>query len=312
MVGAMDASDDANKRFIRKLNIPSYPHIMYLGFDKSQDLKEFKGWKSLTPENIAKKVGQILLKELKEKIKKFEEGQFSKTQISGPGSEGEVVELDDENFEKLVMASEDVWVVNFYEKYCKHCEAFAPEYTKAALKMKKKVKFGKIEGPKHQDFAKRFGVTWYPNVVGFEKGIKTELKAIKYDMKGRAADNIVAFAKDMKRYEMTDDVIELTEANFDEKVFEHDGRFLVEFYAPWCNTCKQIAPDFSQVASHLKNKVKVGKIDGEKYPSIIDRFNITGYPTIFLYGAGVGQENKQVTQYQGTFKKDDILNYIYA
>ena len=67
----------------------------------------------------------------------------------------------------MVMDSEDKWVVNFYEKYCKHCEAFTPEYTRAALNMKKKVKFGKLEGPRFQTLAKKFGITWYPGVVGF-------------------------------------------------------------------------------------------------------------------------------------------------
>ena len=53
----MDSSDDQNKKFLRKFNIPNYPHIMIHGFDKSKEMKEFKNWRKMTPENIAKKVG---------------------------------------------------------------------------------------------------------------------------------------------------------------------------------------------------------------------------------------------------------------
>ena len=64
-------------------------------------------------------------------------------------------------------------------------------------------------------------------------------------MKGRASDDIMAFSQDMKRYEEADDVLTLSEENFDKSVFETKGKFLVEFYAPWCSTCKQIASDYS-------------------------------------------------------------------
>ena len=57
-------------------------------------------------------------------------------------------------------------------------------------------------------------------------------------MKGRAAEDIMAFATDMKRFEESDDVINLTEANFDELVLDQKDKFLVEFFAPWCSTCK--------------------------------------------------------------------------
>ena len=81
--------------------------------------------------------------------------------------------------------------------------------------MKKRVKFGKIEGPRYIGISKKYNVTWYPGVVGFEG--KT---VVKYDMKGRSAEDLMGFASNMRRYEEPDDVVVLTSANFDEKVVE--------------------------------------------------------------------------------------------
>ena len=56
--------------------------------------------------------------------------------------------------------------------------------------------------------------------------------------------------------------------------------------------------------------MKVGKLDGDKNPSMIERFNIQGYPSIFLFGSGIGEKEKEVMHYPGTFKKEDILQYV--
>ena len=39
-------------------------------------------------------------------------------------------------------------------------------------------------------------------------------------------------------YLPSDAVVELTTANFKEKVMESNELWLVEFYAPWCGHCK--------------------------------------------------------------------------
>jgi protein disulfide-isomerase A1 len=39
----------------------------------------------------------------------------------------------------------------------------------------------------------------------------------------------------------------LVSSNFDEVAFNEDKDVLVEFYAPWCGHCKQLAPIYDQV-----------------------------------------------------------------
>lgn len=53
-------------------------------------------------------------------------------------------------------------------------------------------------------------------------------------------------------YDSSDDVIELTDSNFDRQVANSDGIWVVEFYAPWCGHCQQLAPEFKKAAKALK------------------------------------------------------------
>lgn len=53
-------------------------------------------------------------------------------------------------------------------------------------------------------------------------------------------------------YGSSDDVVELTEANFDRLVMKGDEIWIVEFYAPWCGHCQSLAPEYKKAATQLK------------------------------------------------------------
>mmetsp|Transcript_40968 Transcript_40968/g.122313 ORF Transcript_40968/g.122313 Transcript_40968/m.122313 type:complete len:484 (-) Transcript_40968:459-1910(-) len=76
-------------------------------------------------------------------------------------------------------------------------------------------------------------------------------------------------------YEGDDNVLEVTADSFPAK-----GVALVEFYAPWCGHCKQLAPKYKQVAGTLKGVAAVGAVNCEEHKSLCQKHGIKGYPTI--------------------------------
>eukprot|EP00198_Chlamydomonas_reinhardtii_P007615 XP_001696952.1 DnaJ-like protein [Chlamydomonas reinhardtii] len=64
--------------------------------------------------------------------------------------------------------------------------------------------------------------------------------------------------------------------------------WLVEFYAPWCGHCKQLAPKWSAVAKSLKGVVKVGAINCEDAKELCGAHGVRGYPTIQAFVPGSG------------------------
>ena len=53
-------------------------------------------------------------------------------------------------------------------------------------------------------------------------------------------------------YSPSSGVVDLTPNNFDSKVINGDGIWIVEFYAPWCGHCQQLKPEYEKAALALK------------------------------------------------------------
>ena len=62
-------------------------------------------------------------------------------------------------------------------------------------------------------------------------------------------------------YSPSDDVVILNANNFNSKVIQSNELWFVEFFAPWCGHCKNLAPEWAKAAKALKGIVNIGAID---------------------------------------------------
>ncbi|QQP53815.1 putative protein disulfide-isomerase A6, partial [Caligus rogercresseyi] len=111
---------------------------------------------------------------------------------------GSVVELTDSNFKKLVLDSDEMWLVEFFAPWCGHCKNLEPHWKSAASELSGKVKLGAVDATVYPDLAQKYGVQGYPTIKHFPSGVKKGGPQ-EYDG-GRTKDDIVAWA--MERAEL--------------------------------------------------------------------------------------------------------------
>jgi thioredoxin 1 len=85
---------------------------------------------------------------------------------------------------------------------------------------------------------------------------------------------------------MNNNLVELTEANFETEVLQTAIPVVVDFYAPWCGPCKMIAPLLKRLASEFVGRLKFASANVDETPILAACFEITSVPTLVLFRDG--------------------------
>ncbi|KAJ9463325.1 putative protein disulfide-isomerase A6 [Diplonema papillatum] len=219
------------------------------------------------------------------------------------GAKSDVALVDGPGLKKLLSGSEVV-LVEFFAPWCGHCKSLVPEMEKVAKALKGVVTVAAVDADAHRDVGGNYQVQGFPTLMLFADDRNTPIPFNG----GRTAKELASFAMREaqkvvdarmsgkkagggggggggKKSSGGSDVVELTEANFEELVLQSSDLWMVEFFAPWCGHCKNLAPEWAQAATELKGTAKLGAVDATVHSGLAAKYGVQGYPSIKVFGA---------------------------
>ncbi len=81
-------------------------------------------------------------------------------------------------------------------------------------------------------------------------------------------------------------VLQITDANFDQEVTNSTIPVMVDFWAPWCGPCRMLAPVIDRLAEKYSGQLKVGKVNVDECPTVAGKFGIMSIPTLIFFKNG--------------------------
>nr|AIG56094.1 secreted protein [Achlya hypogyna] len=205
----------------------------------------------------------------------------------------DVVVLTPDNFADVVDGSKNVFV-EFYAPWCGHCKNLAPVWETVATSFKNEadVVVAKVDADEHRSLGEQFEVQGFPTLKFWNKGAK---HPDSYNG-GRSEEDLVNFLNEkagtnVRVAKPFSHVETLTEANFASIAQDPKKHVLVEFYAPWCGHCKQLAPTWETLANIYagEESVVIAKVDATATGDLAGKFGVSGYPTIKYFGTGASE-----------------------
>jgi thioredoxin 1 len=93
---------------------------------------------------------------------------------------------------------------------------------------------------------------------------------------------------------------DVTTASFQADVLSSSKPVLVDFWAEWCGSCRQVSPILDQIATEYADKIEIVKVNVDNEPGLAQQYGVTGIPALQVFKDGqlvkamVGAKPKQI------------------
>ena len=78
----------------------------------------------------------------------------------------------------------------------------------------------------------------------------------------------------------------VTTATFEAEVLRSEKPVIVDFWAPWCQPCRQVSPIVEQIAAMREGSYKVVKVNIDEEPQLAKAFDVQSIPMIGMFRDG--------------------------
>lgn len=99
--------------------------------------------------------------------------------------------------------------------------------------------------------------------------------------------------------------VKVDDKSFKGTVLEAKTPFLVDFWAPWCAPCRNIAPIIDELSGEYAGRVGFGKVNVDENPKVATEYGVRSIPTMLIFKGG-----KPVTQIVGLRPKAELKKQL--
>lgn len=113
----------------------------------------------------------------------------------------------------------------------------------------------------------------------------------------------------VKEGKITARVIEINDDSFEDEVLKCKLPVMVDFWAPWCNPCRMIAPITEKLAKEYEDRIKVCKLNIDDNPQTASTYRVLSIPQILFFrnGVTVDQSTGAVPEHVLQSKVESVL-----